>query len=107
MLDLLVTNASELIGDVKIGGSLGCGDHALVEFAVLKDMGHVKGKVKTLNLMKANFQLFKELVNKTLWETSLGDKGVEQSCQIFKHAFYRAQGLSVLRCKELETCWSN
>ncbi|KAF1446075.1 hypothetical protein FQV07_0012864, partial [Pygoscelis papua] len=34
ILDLLVTNASELIGDVKIGGSLGCSDHALVEFAV-------------------------------------------------------------------------
>ncbi|KAF1446069.1 hypothetical protein FQV07_0012861, partial [Pygoscelis papua] len=34
ILDLLVTNASELIGNVKIGGSLGCSDHALVEFAV-------------------------------------------------------------------------
>ncbi|KAK4806137.1 hypothetical protein QYF61_001060 [Mycteria americana] len=38
-LDLLVTNASELISDVKTGGSLGCSDHALVEFAVLRDMG--------------------------------------------------------------------
>ena len=38
ILDLLVTNASELIGGVKIGGSLGCSDHALVEFAVLRDM---------------------------------------------------------------------
>lgn len=33
----MVTNASELIGDVTIGGSLGCGDHALVEFTVLRD----------------------------------------------------------------------
>jgi len=29
--ELLVTSASELISDVKIGGSLGCSDHALVE----------------------------------------------------------------------------
>ncbi|TRZ08196.1 hypothetical protein HGM15179_018912 [Zosterops borbonicus] len=41
LLDLLVTNASELIRNVKIGGSLGCSDHTLVEFAVLRDMGQV------------------------------------------------------------------
>ncbi|KAK4829571.1 hypothetical protein QYF61_005240 [Mycteria americana] len=34
ILDLMVTNPSELIDDIKIGGSLGCSDHALVEFAV-------------------------------------------------------------------------
>ncbi|KAK4831065.1 hypothetical protein QYF61_015122 [Mycteria americana] len=39
ILKLMVTNASELINDVKIGGSLGCSDHALVEFTVLRDMG--------------------------------------------------------------------
>ncbi|PKU34748.1 ubiquitin carboxyl-terminal hydrolase 4 [Limosa lapponica baueri] len=38
ILDLLVTNASELISDIKTGGSLGCSDYALVEFAVLRDM---------------------------------------------------------------------
>ncbi|KAM6104739.1 LOW QUALITY PROTEIN: ankyrin repeat domain-containing protein 31 [Pterocles gutturalis] len=39
ILDLVVTNTSELIGDIKIGGSLGCSDHALVEFTVLEDCG--------------------------------------------------------------------
>ena len=65
LLDVLVTNASKLIRDVKIGDSLGCSDHALVEFTVLRDMGQMKNKVKTLNFRKANFQLFKELVNGT------------------------------------------
>ena len=32
ILDLMVTSASELIGDVKIRGSLGCSNHGLVEF---------------------------------------------------------------------------
>jgi len=32
----MLTNASELISDVKTGGRLGCSDHALVEFIVLK-----------------------------------------------------------------------
>ncbi|KAK4816578.1 hypothetical protein QYF61_017968 [Mycteria americana] len=42
ILDLMVTNACDLISDVKIGGSLGCSDHALVEFTVLRDMGQSK-----------------------------------------------------------------
>ncbi|GAB0209193.1 hypothetical protein GRJ2_003385000 [Grus japonensis] len=100
ILDLMVTNASELMGEVKTGGSLGCSDHALVEFTVLRDMGQVKSKVRTLNFRKANFQLFKELVNRTLWETALRDKGAEQSWQIFKDAFYRAQELLIPRCKK-------
>ncbi|KFQ86553.1 hypothetical protein N337_12956, partial [Phoenicopterus ruber ruber] len=53
-----------------------------------------------LNFRKANFQLFKELVNRTPWETALRDKGAEQSWQIFKEAFHRAQELSIPRCKK-------
>jgi len=79
----MVTNASELIGDVKVGGSLGCSDCALVVFTVLRDMGQVKGKVRTLNFRKANFQLLKESIDRILWETALRDKGAEQSWQIF------------------------
>ena len=63
----MVTNASELIGDIKIGGSLGCSDRALVTFAVLRGMGQAKSKVRTLNFRKGKFQLFKELVNRTPW----------------------------------------
>ena len=58
--DLTVTNATELIGDVKIGGSLGCSDLAMVEFAVLRSKGRAKSKVRALNFRKANFQLLKE-----------------------------------------------
>ncbi|KAK4826871.1 hypothetical protein QYF61_011990 [Mycteria americana] len=60
ILDLMVTNASELISDVNIGGSLGCSNHALVEFTVLRDMGQVRSLVRTLNFRKAKFQLLKE-----------------------------------------------
>jgi len=49
------------------------------KFAVLRDKGQVKSEVRTVNFKKANFQLFKELVNKTHWETVLRDKGAEQS----------------------------
>ena len=42
-----------------------------------------KTKVRTLKFRKANFQLFKELVNRTP-----RDKGAEQSWQTFKDAFH-------------------
>lgn len=38
---------------------------ALVERAVLRDLGQAKSKVRALNFRKANCQLFKELVNVT------------------------------------------
>jgi len=100
ILDLIVANTSELIGDVKTGGSLGCSDHALVDFTVLRNMGQVKHKVRTLNFRKGNFQLFKELNNRTPWETALRDKGAEQSWQIFKDAFHRMHELLIPRCKK-------
>jgi len=100
ILDLMLTNASELIGDVKTGGSLGCSDHSLVELTVLRDMGKVRSIVRTLNFRKANFQLFKELVSRMPWEMVLRDRGAAQSWQIFKDAFHRVQELSVPRCKK-------
>ena len=78
LLDLMVTDASELIGDIKIRGSLGCSDDALVELAVVRDMAQAKSKVRTLNFKKAKCQLFKELVTRPPWETALRDKGAEQ-----------------------------
>lgn len=38
LLDLLLTNIEEIIEEVKIGGSLGCSDCALVEFTVYRNM---------------------------------------------------------------------
>ena len=88
ILDLLVTNASRLIDDIKTGVSLGCSHHTPVKFAVLTNTGEEKSKVRTLNFRKANFQLFKEFISRTPWETALRDKGAEQSWQIFTDAFH-------------------
>jgi len=83
----LVTNVRELAGDIKIGDSLGCSGHALVEFTLLRDESQAKSKVRTLNFSKVNFQFFKELVNRIPLETDLRDKEVEESWQSFKDTF--------------------
>jgi len=48
ILDLIVTDKSKLISDIKIGGSLGCSGHALVGFTVLREMGKVRSIVSVL-----------------------------------------------------------
>jgi len=96
----MLTNVSELIGGIKIGGSLGCSDHALVEFTVLRDMGKARRVLRTINFRKANFQLFKELFRRTPWEKVLRDREAEQSWQTFKDAFSGAQELSVPICNK-------
>ena len=48
LLDLVLTNAEESIREVKIGGRLGCSDHTLVEFVILKNVGLAKSRARTL-----------------------------------------------------------
>ncbi|KFR07593.1 hypothetical protein N306_10821, partial [Opisthocomus hoazin] len=65
-----------------------------------RDMGKAMSIVRTLNIWKTSFQLFKDLVSRTPWEMVLRDRGAEQSWKTFKDAFFRAQELSVPRCKK-------
>lgn len=52
LLGLLLVNSEDIIGEVNVGGSLGCSDHSLVELSILRDIGQVKSKIKTLNHRK-------------------------------------------------------
>ena len=63
-------------------------------------MRQAKSKIRKLNFRKAKFCLIRELVNKTTREIFLMGKGAEQSWQIFKEAFFRAQKLSISRCSK-------
>ncbi|KAJ7415207.1 hypothetical protein BTVI_38929 [Pitangus sulphuratus] len=74
LLNLVLTNADELTKGVKVGGSLGCSDHALVEFVISRSVNLVRSKVKTLNFTRTNFQLFKELVNEIPWAEACSDR---------------------------------
>ncbi|KAF4803652.1 hypothetical protein TURU_014342 [Turdus rufiventris] len=66
LLDLVLTAADEPIKEVKTGGSLGCSNRALIEFVISRIVTLVRSKVKTLNLARENFQLFKKLVKEVL-----------------------------------------
>ena len=81
----MLTNEEESIIEVKIGGSLGCSDHALVEFVIWRSAGLAKSRVRTLNFRRVKFWLLKELLSGIPWETVLKGMGTEQSWQLFKY----------------------
>lgn len=75
LLDLLLPNAGELMGEVRIGGSLGGHNHILVEFSVFRGKGRVTSGVRTLNFRQANFfWLIRVLVHGSLGKVPLETK---------------------------------
>ncbi|KFV09259.1 hypothetical protein N339_03103, partial [Pterocles gutturalis] len=66
-----------------------------------RNIGLAKSRVRTLNFRRANFQLFKELLDGIPWETVLKGIGAEQSWQLFKDTLLRAQELSIPQQKKL------
>ncbi|PKU30953.1 rna-directed dna polymerase from mobile element jockey-like [Limosa lapponica baueri] len=57
MLDLILTN-------VKVKGSLGCSDHEMVEFKILRAARRVHSKLATLDFRRADFDLFRDLLGR-------------------------------------------
>ena len=64
MLGLPLTNAEEIIKGVNAGGSLGCSNHALIEFVISRDVGLPKSGVRNLNFGRVNFKLLNGLLAK-------------------------------------------
>lgn len=69
LLDSLFINVEALIKEVKTEGSLGCRDHALAEFVILRNTGLAKSRVRILKFRRVKFWLFKELLHEIPWES--------------------------------------
>lgn len=59
---------------MKIKGSFGHSDHEIVEFRILQ-AGKVKSKLTTLDFRRADFDLFKDLLGRVLWDKTLEGRG--------------------------------
>ncbi|GAB0207135.1 mitochondrial enolase superfamily member 1 [Grus japonensis] len=62
LLDLVLTNKEGLVGDVKVGGSLGCSDHEMVEFRILL-LEKLKGKKEVYRMWKKGLATWEEYRN--------------------------------------------
>ncbi|GAB0204391.1 hypothetical protein GRJ2_002904700 [Grus japonensis] len=91
MLDLILTNKEDLVGDVTLKGGLGCSDHKMVEFRILRAARRVCSKLTTLNFRRADFDLFRDLLGRIPWDKALEGRGAQDSWLIFKHHLLQAQ----------------
>jgi len=73
LLDLVLANAEEIIEDMKIGDSVDCSSHALIELVILRNTGLAKGGIRTLDFRRGNFKLLKRLLGEISRERVLRD----------------------------------
>ncbi|TRZ16814.1 hypothetical protein HGM15179_010323 [Zosterops borbonicus] len=98
MLDLLFTNRDGLVEDVVVGGRLGHVDHEIIEFSIIGEIRRYINRTFTLDFRRADFGLFKRLIQKVPWEEALKNKGVQESWVLFKTEFLKAQEQTVPVC---------
>ncbi|GAB0185519.1 hypothetical protein GRJ2_001017200 [Grus japonensis] len=91
MLDLILTNKDGLVGDVKLKGSLGCSDHEMVEFKILRAARRAHSKLTALDFRRADFGLFRDLLARIPWDKALAGRGAQDSWLIFKAHLLQAQ----------------
>ena len=65
LLDLLLTRKEGLIGNMKVKCILGCSEHEVVEFSLLRRGSRVKSKPTTLDFRRAVFGFFKDQLGDT------------------------------------------
>jgi len=63
----------------------------MVEFRILREGSRAISRIKTLDLRRANFGLFKELLGGIPWARALEGRGLQESWLLFKRHFLHAQ----------------
>ena len=99
LLDLKHTNKEDLVWDAKVRGSLGCSDHEMKEFRILRRQGRQQQHL--LDFKRTDSGLFRDLLGRILWDTALERGGVQESWLIFKHHLLQAQAWSMLISRKL------
>ncbi|GAB0189267.1 hypothetical protein GRJ2_001392000 [Grus japonensis] len=91
MQDLVLTNKERLMWNVKLKGSLGCSDHEMVEFRILRAVRRVHSRLTILDFRRADFGLFRDLLGRIPWDKALEGRGARDSWLIFKDHLLQAQ----------------
>jgi len=91
MLDLVLTNKERLVGNVKVKGSLGCSNHEMVAFKILRAARRVCSKLATLDFRRADFGLLRDLLGRVPWDKPLEGGGAQESWSVFKDHLLQAQ----------------
>jgi len=81
-----------------VGGCLGLSDHELIEFSVQGEVRRGASKTTTMDFWRADFGLFRMLVERVPWERALKGEGVQVRWTFFKGEVLKAQEQAVPMC---------
>lgn len=62
MLDLLLANKKEPVVDMRVKGILGCRDHQMLPFRILRGVRISNSRIANLNFRKLDFRLLRDLL---------------------------------------------
>lgn len=79
ILDLILTNKEEFVGNMKITDISGCRSHEMVELTILRAERRMKSKLTTMDFRRADFGFFKNLLGRVLWDKALEGRGAKES----------------------------
>jgi len=99
-LNLLFTNREGLVGDAVIGGCVWLSNHEMIEFLVRGEVKRGASKITTMDFWRANFGLFRMLVEKVAWERVLKGKGVQAGWTFCSEEVLKAQEQAVPMCRK-------
>lgn len=74
-MHLILTSKEGFVGSMKIRGSLGCSDHEMLDYRIPRAARRLKSSFSTLDFRKVYFGLFKDLLERVLWDKALEGKG--------------------------------
>ena len=89
------------MGDVVARGCLGLSNHEMIEFWILGEVGRGVSKTTIMDFWRADFGLFRTLVERVPWETVLNGKGVREGWTFFKKEVLKAQQQAVPTCHKM------
>ncbi|PKU40554.1 rna-directed dna polymerase from mobile element jockey-like [Limosa lapponica baueri] len=95
LLDLLFVNREGLVGDVTVGGHLGYRDREMIEFLILREVRRGVSRTAIMDFQRADFGLFKSLLDRVPWEAALKGKGVQEGWTFFREEVLKAQQQAV------------
>jgi len=73
----------------------------MIEFSVRGEVKRGASKTTTMDFQRADFGLFRTLVERVPWERVLKDKGVQAGWTFFKEEVLKAQELAVPMCHKM------
>ena len=72
----------------------------MIEFSILAETERGVSETATLDFLRADFDLFKGLLNKIPWEAALKEMGVQEGWTYFKSEVLKAQERAVPVCRK-------